>query len=53
MLGVLVAETTLRYLYRRRTDGPTAFVDKRSPAIHVAPCEACTDYQTSELVDQI
>ena len=43
MLGELVGETTTRYVYRRRN--VTAFVDKRSPSIHIAPCKTCADYR--------
>jgi hypothetical protein len=34
VLGDLVGETATRYIYRRRD--VTAFVNKRSPAIHIA-----------------
>jgi hypothetical protein len=30
VLGKLVSETATRYVYRRRSDGPTAFVDKHA-----------------------
>jgi hypothetical protein len=41
MLGELVGGTATRYIYRRRD--VTAFVNKRSPAIHIGPCKACAD----------
>ena len=44
LLGELVDETSTRYVYRRRHG--TAFVDKRSPTIHVEPCEGCPDYRS-------
>ena len=43
MLGELVGETATRYIYRRRS--MTAFVNKRSPSIHIAPCKTCADYR--------
>ena len=39
LLGALVGETSCRYFYRVRQG--TAFVDKRSPSIHLHPCKAC------------
>jgi hypothetical protein len=42
MLGELIDETTCRYIYRNRAG--TAFVDKRSPSIHIEPCEGCPDH---------
>jgi hypothetical protein len=42
VLGELVGETATRYIYRNRAG--VAFVDKRSPSIHIAPCPACADY---------
>jgi hypothetical protein len=41
VLGDLVGKTATRYIYRRRD--VTAFVNKRSPAIHIGPCKACAD----------
>ena len=43
VLGELVGETATRYIYRRRS--MTAFVNKRSPSIHIAPCKTCADYR--------
>ena len=40
LLGALVGETSCRYFYRQGT----AFVDKRSPSIHLHPCKACPDF---------
>ena len=40
-LGELIGETANRYIYRNRA--ATAFVDKRTPSIHIAPCAACID----------
>jgi hypothetical protein len=42
-LGELIRETPTRYIYSNRAG--TAFVDKRSPSIHIAPCPVCADYQ--------
>ena len=42
VLGELVGETPTRYIYGLR-GGATAFVSKRSPAIHIKPCKACPD----------
>jgi hypothetical protein len=44
LLGELFNETSTRYVYRRRSDGSTAFVDKRSRAMHLKACRACADY---------
>ena len=43
VLGELVGETATRYIYRRRS--LTAFVNKRSPSIHIVPCKTCADYR--------
>jgi hypothetical protein len=43
VLGELIGETATRYIYRNR--GGAAFVSKNSPAIHIAPCPVCADYQ--------
>ena len=45
LLGELVEDTVVRFYYRRRCDDELAFVDKRSPMIHIAPCNACPDSQ--------
>ena len=45
LLGELVGETDTRYFYRRRHSSQTAFVEKHSPFVHIAPCEACPDYR--------
>ena len=42
VLGELIGETTCRYIYCNRAG--TAFVDKRSPSIHIEPCEVCPDH---------
>ena len=42
VLGELIGETAERYIYRNRAG--TAFVSKRSPSIHIAPCAVCADY---------
>ena len=41
-LGELIGETATMYIYRNRAG--TAFVDKRSPLIHLAACPVCADY---------
>jgi hypothetical protein len=41
LLGELIAETSTRYIYRRRHTSQTAFVEKGSPSIHIEPCQAC------------
>jgi hypothetical protein len=46
-LGELVAETSTRYIYRRRHTSQIAFVDKGSPSVHVEPCQACPDYRNA------
>jgi hypothetical protein len=46
VLGELVGETATRYVYRNRAG--TAFVSKRLPSIHLAPCQVCADYQQSD-----
>jgi hypothetical protein len=46
VLGELIGESATRYIYSNRAG--TAFVDKRSPAIHLAPCPVCADYQQSD-----
>lgn len=43
ILGALVRETVTRYIYRRRRD-LIAFVSKRSPKIHLEPCQDCPDH---------
>ena len=43
LTGELVEDTVVRFYYRRRCDNELAFVDKRSPMIHIAPCNACPD----------
>jgi hypothetical protein len=45
VLGELISEDAARVGYRRRPDAPVAFVNKRSPLIHLEPGEACADYQ--------
>jgi hypothetical protein len=45
VLGELIGETAIRYIYRNRAG--TAFVSK-SPTIHLAPCKVCADYQQSD-----
>jgi len=47
VLGTLVSETSTRYIYRRRPDGPIAFARKRSPALHIEPCKSCPDHPAS------
>jgi hypothetical protein len=47
LLGELVAETSTRYIYRRRHTSQTAFVDKGSPSIHIEPCQTCLDYRNA------
>jgi hypothetical protein len=46
LLGELVDETETRYFYRRNFGNALAFVEKRSPVIHVVPCKACPDYSS-------
>jgi hypothetical protein len=46
ILGTLVRETTTRYVYQCRRD-VIAFVSKRSPKIHLAPCRSCPDHPAS------
>ena len=43
LLGELFEDTAIRYYYRR-FDDELAFVDKRSPVIHIEPCPACPDW---------
>ncbi len=47
LLGDLIDETCTRYVYRRRFGDTLAFVDKRSPTIHVIPCKTCPDYSST------
>jgi hypothetical protein len=47
VLGTLVSETSTRYIYRRRPDGPIAFAYKRSPGLHIEPCKSCPDHPGS------
>jgi hypothetical protein len=47
VLGTLVSETSTRYIYRRRPDGPIAFAYRRSPALHIEPCKSCPDHPAS------
>jgi|1185.fasta_scaffold107249_2 hypothetical protein len=47
VLGTFVSETSTRYIYRRRPDGPLAFACKRSPALHTEPCNSCPDHPAS------
>jgi hypothetical protein len=47
LLGELIEDTAIRYYYRRRFGDALAFVDKRSPTIHIVPCKACPDYSSS------
>ena len=47
VLGTLVSETSTRYIYRRRPDGPIAFACKRSPGLHIEPCKSCPDHAAS------
>jgi hypothetical protein len=47
VLGTLVSETSTRYIYRRRPDGPIAFAYRRSPALHIEPCKSCPDHSAS------
>ena len=44
VLGELIGETATRYIYSNRAG--TAFVDKRSPVVHIVPCKACPDYSS-------
>ena len=44
LLGELIDETETRYFYRRCGGHALAFVEKRSPVIHLVPCKACPDY---------
>ena len=44
VLGTLVSETSTRYIYRRRPDGPIAFAYKRSPALHIGPDHPASRY---------
>jgi hypothetical protein len=44
VLGTFVRETKTRYVYRRYENGPTCFVCKRRPSIHLEPCKVCLDY---------
>jgi hypothetical protein len=46
VLGELIGETATRYIYSNRAG--TAFVDKRSPSIHIAACPVCADYRSDE-----
>jgi hypothetical protein len=46
-LGTLVSDTSTRYIYRRRPDGPIAFACKRSPGLHIEPCKSCPDHPAS------
>ena len=41
-LGELIGETASRYIYRNLAG--IVFVSKSS-SIHLAPCQACADYQ--------
>jgi hypothetical protein len=43
VLGELAGETATRYIYRLR-GGETAFVLKRTVAIHLKPCKTCPDF---------
>ena len=45
LLGELIHETETRYFYLRRC-GKLAFVEKRSPVIHLEPCKSCPDYSS-------
>ena len=38
-------QTETRYFYLRRC-GKLAFVEKRSPVIHLEPCNSCPDYSS-------
>ena len=44
LLGELIEDTAIRYYYRRRFGDELAFVDKRSPIIHIVPWNACLDW---------
>jgi hypothetical protein len=44
LLGELIEDTATRYYYRRRLGDELAFVEKRSPTIHLVPCKACPDW---------
>ena len=46
LLGELIDETETRYFYRRRRGNALAFVEKRSPVIHLEPCKSCPDYSS-------
>jgi hypothetical protein len=38
VLGEMIEDTATRYYYRQRVNDELTFVDKQSPAIHMAPC---------------
>jgi hypothetical protein len=42
VLGTLVSETSTRYIYRRRPDGPIALAYKRSPGLLIDASRAPT-----------
>jgi hypothetical protein len=44
LLGEMIEDTAARYYYRQRANNELTFVDKQSPAIHLAPCPACPDW---------
>ena len=44
LLGELIKATATRYFYRRRVGDKLAFVNKRSPLIHIVPCKSCPDW---------
>jgi hypothetical protein len=46
LLGEMIEDTATRYYYRQRVNDELTFVDKQSPAIHMAPCPACPDWPT-------
>ena len=48
LLGEMIKDTATRYYYRPRVNGGLTFVDKQSPAIHIAPCPACPDWLASQ-----
>ena len=47
VLGTFVSDTSTRYIYQRRPDGPISFASKRSPGLHIEPCKSCPDHPAS------
>ena len=48
LLGEMIEDTATRYYYRSRFNDELTFVDKQSPAIHIAPCPACPDWLANQ-----